>query len=305
MVNTSISAIPKQGSVPYPSLDTLPQMPSWVAVSPRHTLEEVALMSGAALSVLHLIMARDEVPHALLRERCALRAAEACVVLSGRSERAADLRDEVHLLRHGDQPGPAGAVYLMWHRTVARKVSVKALQRAMSSYDVEQITAWLDMGRGTPIDQAALVLEAVLVDAPRAEETALILADAALARALGWGHIVPLLAGGLKARDLRKTGDDLRLAVHKAVVVSGRQVVPMAADLARRVAHLHAVVPKLRSKASDKAIEMFLTRDALAPSVALTGLMTDRSARRLCDRLVVLGGVRELTGRDSFRLYGV
>ena len=32
--------------------------------------------------------------------------------------------------------------------------------------------------------------------------------------------------------------------------------------------------------------------------------MTDRAARRLCDRLVELGVVRELTGA-TFRLYGV
>ena len=49
---------------------------------------------------------------------------------------------------------------------------------------------------------------------------------------------------------------------------------------------------------------MFLTRDAVAPA-ALTSLNSGRAARRFCDRLVELGVVRELTGRDTFRLYGI
>jgi hypothetical protein len=47
---------------------------------------------------------------------------------------------------------------------------------------------------------------------------------------------------------------------------------------------------------------MFLTREAVVPA-ALP--LPDRAARRLCDRLVDLGAVQELTGRETFRLYGV
>ncbi|EAQ23043.1 DUF1403 family protein [Roseovarius sp. 217] len=283
-------------------LDTLPRMPAWVTSVRGETLEDVAFLSGAALAHLHLVLGRDCVPQTLLRDRLALRAAEACVGFSGRPERAGALRDAVHLLRPGDLPGPAGETCLLWRRAVERPMSVKALARALPTLEPGQIAAWIDAGQGAPVTRAAMVLELVLKERPRADVPALILADGALAQALGWDHVVPLLAAGLKRADLRKRGDDLRLACHHALLSSVVEAVRQAADLARRAAHLNAVAPKLRAKGSGEAVEMFLTRDAMAPS-ALP--LPDRAARRLCDRLVELGAVRELTGRDTFRLYGV
>jgi hypothetical protein len=64
------------------------------------------------LNHLHLVLGRGEVPQALLRERLALRAAEACVAFSGRPERAGALRDAVLLLRPYDLPGRAGETFL-------------------------------------------------------------------------------------------------------------------------------------------------------------------------------------------------
>jgi hypothetical protein len=283
-------------------LETLARMPAWVTSARAETLEDVAFLSGAALNHLHLVLGRDEVPQALLRDRLALRAAEACVAFSGRPERAGELRDAVHLLRPGDLPGPAGATYLAWRRSAERPVSIKALGRALPALGPGQIAAWLDAGKGLPATRAAKVLEAVLREAPRADVAAVILADAALAQALGWGHLMPLLAPALKRADLRKQDDDLHLACHRALISSAVEAVRQAAELARRAAHLKAVAPKLRAKGAGEAVEMFLTRDAVAPS-ALP--LPDRAARRLCDRLVDLGAVRELTGRDTFRLYGV
>jgi hypothetical protein len=181
-------------------------------------------------------------------------------------------------------------------------VSVKALGRALPTVELGQIATWLDAGQGAPVTRAAMVLEAVLAQAPRVEVPALFLADAALAQALGWDHVVPLLAAGLKRADLRKRGDALRLACHQALISSAVEAARLAADLARRAAHLTAVAPKLRAKRAGEAVAMFLTRDAVAPS-ALP--LPDRAARRLCNRLVDLNAVRELTGRDTFRLYGV
>lgn len=290
---------------PTPDLPSLPRMPDWITSARAETLADMAFLSGAALSQLHLALGQDTVPQALLRDRLALRAAEACVGFSGRSERAGELRDAVHFLRPGDLPGPAGETCLAWQRAAERSVSVGSLSRALPTLAPERIAAWLDAGstgQGGPVTRAAMVLEGALREAPRADVAALILADAALAQALGWEHLVPLLAAGLKRADLRKQGEELRFACHRALISSVVDVVRLAADLARRAAHLKAVAPKLRAKGAGNAVEMFLTRDAMAPS-ALP--LPDRAARRLCDRLVDLGAVRELTGRDTFRLYGV
>lgn len=282
--------------------DTLPRMPVWVTSCRAETPEDVAFLSGTALSYLHHVLGCEEVPQALLRDRLALRAAEGCVAFSGRPELAGELRDAVHLLRPGDLPGPAGETYLAWRRTVERPMSIKALGRALPTLEPGQIATWLDAGQGAPVASAAMVLEAVLMEAPRADVSALILADAALAQALGWTYLVPLLASGLKRVDLRKRGDDLRFACHRAAASTAVEATRLSTDLARRAAHLKGVAPKLRAKGAGEAVEMFLTRDAVACS-ALP--LPDRAARRLCDRLVDLGAVRELTGRDTFRLYGV
>ena len=247
-------------------------------------------------------MARDDVPVALIRARLALRAAEACVKFSGRPERARELRDAVHFLRPGDLPGPGGEIYLSWRRAVARAVSVKSLNRALPTVEAGRIADYLDAGQGAPVCRAATVLEAVMMATARQEGPALILADAALSQALGLKYVTPLLATGLQHADLRKGGEELRRACHRAIVASVVASARLAADLTQRVAQLQAVAPKLRAKGAGEAVEMFLSRDA----VAATALpLPPRAARRLCDRLVDLGAVREFIGRDMFRLYGV
>ncbi|MEL6104011.1 MAG: DUF1403 family protein [Pseudomonadota bacterium] len=281
-----------------------PRMPSWVTSGRPETPEDVAFLSGAALSHLHLVLSWDDVPQTLLRARLALRAAEACVTHQGRPERAAELRDAVAFLQPGDNPGPAGRVYLSWQRAVDRPVSVKALHRALPDLEPQQIAAWLDAGQGAPVALAASVLQTILQDRPRDPTTALVLADAALTLALGWSHVMPLVALGLKRADLRKTDAELRTASHRAIASAAVEVTREATDLARRAARLKEIAPRLRAKGAHEAVALFLSRDAVAPT-ALPSLRSPRAARRFCDRLVNLGAVRELTGRDTFRLYGV
>ncbi|MEO0467577.1 MAG: DUF1403 family protein [Pseudomonadota bacterium] len=285
-------------------LETLPRMPSWVTSARLATPEDVAFLSGAALSHLHLVLSRDDVPQTLLRARLALRAAEACVTHQGRPERVAELRDAVAFLQPGDSPGPAGEIYLSWLRAVEGPVLIKTLYRALPEIDAEQIAVWLNAGQGVPVPRAASVLQAVFADRLRDPAAALILADAALAHAVGWSHVLPLLALGLKRGDLQKSGEELRLACNRAIVAAAVEATREATGLARRAARLKEVAPKLRARGADEAVALFLDQDAVAPT-ALTSLRSDRAARRFCDRLVAIGAVRELTGRDTFRLYGI
>jgi hypothetical protein len=97
------------------------------------------------------------------------------------------------------------------------------------------------------------------------------------------------------------------------------------ATLERNVQKLAAVAPRLRAKGAAAVIERLHNEDAVFPSKARAGTtgarggaarsgtmsvgdgvaMSSRSMRRLFDRLVALGAVRELTGRPTFRLYGL
>lgn len=218
------------------------------------------------------------------------------------------MRDALHLTKAGDDPGPAGRVFRQWSRAVARPISVANLGRRLEGVAPDRIALCLDATGPTPVDRAAQVIEAVLTDSPRGEIAALILADAVLAKSLGWTHVLPLLSLTLKARDLRLRGHDLRMACHRAVLAGVGQALSMAGDLARGATRLRAVVPKLRAKGAARAVDLFLSRDALAPAALAKEMhdsLSDRAARRLCDRLVELGALRELTGRDTFRLYGV
>lgn len=286
------------------SFDTLPRLPAWVTSTRPESPKDVAFLSGATLSHLHLVLNREEVPQALLRVRLALRAAEACVTHQGRPERTSELRDAVAFLQPGDSPGPAGEIYLSWQRVVERPVSVKALHRALPEIDADHFAVWLDTGHRALVARAAAVLQAVIRQRPRDHTTSLVLADTALAEALGWSHVLPLLARGLKRVDMQKSGEELRMACDRAIMSAATEAVREAADLTRRAARLQAVASKLRAKGSEEAVDVFLTQDAVAPTT-LTALRSTRAARRFCDRLVELGAARELTGRDTFRLYGV
>ena len=297
----------KPHAEPLETLPMLPPLPGWIVSAPPETPEAAAFRSGAALAHLGQATAAGDVPLALWRDRLALAAAENCAAMAGRREGKGALRDALHLTGPGDDPGPAGRIARAWSRAAARPVSVAHLVNTLDGVTAERIALCLDATGPTPVDRAAQVVQAVLAYTPRGETAALILADAVLARSLGWSHLLPLLSLTLTVRDLRTEGDALRMACHRALLAGVRQALPIAGDLVRAAARLRTIEPKLRAKGAARALDLFLSRDALAPAALVREIpdnLSDRAARRLCERLVELGALRELTGRDTFRLYG-
>jgi len=104
--------------------------------------------------------------------------------------------------------------------------------------------------------------------------------------------------------ELQQSRQATRHRILAAYARAALQAVDLAAELGRRADRLLAVAPKLRAKGSDAVVERLLADDAVVAAQEVPG-MSDRGLRRLFDRLVDLGAVRELSGRATFRIYGL
>jgi len=307
-------------------LNTLPKLPGWVTSGRAETLETVTFRSGAALTVLDQLVSdrRHSVPLKLLANRMALNAATATSKLEGRLAREADIRDAYHLAPPGEARGPDGDILAFWRDAARLKLTgrgwhdaVQGLVGAAFADDVLMlVAAGADRAKTRgPLAGCVAVMRAVLEVNDRAERIACMLADIVVARTLNWPMILPASAQRLtKAilRDLVADGQGAELKVQQCLLGSIEDTIRLARDLASRATLLQAAAPRLRARGSDAAVALFLSEDAIGPSMMLSPTiqgttipMTDRAARRFCDRLVELGVARELTGRPTFRLYGI
>ena len=135
------------------------------------------------------------------------------------------------------------------------------------------------------------------------------LADGVLAQRLKWPFALPLLATALFSGAARYAGDDVRDGAEGAIVFAyakaAARACDLSAELGRRAQKLQGAAPKLRAKGAWAALAALLDDDSLSASSKIGGQTSERGARRLFDRLVALGAIRELTGRATFRLYGL
>ncbi|MDC0116200.1 DUF1403 family protein [Octadecabacter sp.] len=274
-------------------------LPRWVTSSRSEAIVTVAFTSGAALAMLDVVLRNPggTLPSELLRDRMALDAAVACLKLENRNETASGIRDAVCLARRGDALGPAGDIFMAWRKLARVNLSAGGWKDRLGKIlpaAVVEVMPDIGAPAGTPVAQASQILSYILRLFPREEAAALMLADLTLARAVGWDRPMPSLAAHLPREDIRAIADgagDQVQSVHRAIIAACDGAIRLAADLDRRVAKLRAVAPRLRAKGSDEALALFLSHDAVSPSGMLSPVikgtsfaMTDRAARRLCDR---------------------
>ena len=285
-----------------------------------------AFLAGAALAAIDPIARSFHPLSTLWRRRLALKAAGNLARLQGRAETAAEIRDHFFLTRDGGDPGPAGNLFVAmralcdarateiehWSALLAAPLQLRLgddvnellnCARAVAAHErPSKVTA------AAPLAAAATVARESLRLFPDDPVLAFWLADAVLACRLRWRAPVPLLATQLTRKDLKEAAllrsDTLWV---EARILSYAQSAAAAADLyaalARRAEKLLVIAPKLRAKDAPAVVQRLLTEDAqLAGPGAFA---SDRSSRRLFDRLIALGGARELTGRTTSRLYGL
>ena len=262
-------------------------LPAWVRPNGRDVTEaDAAFAAGIALKSLDDLVRLDPVWAGCWRFRQALKCAGVAARLMGRNEDEHALRDALLLTAPGDDPGPAGNLFLAMQKVSGRtgEVStafVKELAELMAlRWDdnldgvAEQADAALQSVRAVPFALAELIA-AVTAVRPDAEGLAFKIADCVLARKLGWPKPVPLLLSERYGPAFRTIGGRGRVraaepvfagALCLALVDAIEDALRSAMEIARRADQLLTVKPKLRTKGADAVIRRLLNEDAIAAS---------------------------------------
>ncbi|MBZ9994159.1 DUF1403 family protein [Mesorhizobium sp. BH1-1-4] len=302
-----------------------PTVPTWALATGAASDADAAFQAGAALAALDTLARAQASWAGAWRQRLALRCTAASMRLAGRTEDEAALRDAWYLRPAGADPGPAGAIYGAWRQLAGQPPAAtpdrleKILDQLGLHWDGDalpdlctQIEKLAVPQRSAPFAAAAIAAHVVAIR-PDCELFAWWLADLVLAKSLRWPLPLPLLmaqAFGPASRDgaggkrIRPADESFERAVCLALAQAAADACRLAAELARRAERLIAVAPKLRAKGAGDVIQRLLDDDAVSGSLTTKNL-SRFAVRRLFERLQKLDAVRELSGRTTFRLFGL
>ncbi|RWB68604.1 DUF1403 family protein [Mesorhizobium sp.] len=302
-----------------------PTVPVWAFAAGGAPSDcDAAFQAGAGLAWLDSLARAQASWSGAWRQRLALNCAAASMRLAGRAEDEAALRDAWQLCPAGADPGPAGAIFGAWRQLAVQPPAISADRLAkvaellgLASDDealadlCTQIEDVAGSQRPAPFAAAAIAARVVAMR-PDAELLAWWLADLVLAQSLRWPRPLPLLMAQAFGPAFRTDGGkrirpgdkNFERAVCLALVQGAADACRLASDLSRRADKLLAVAPKLRAKGASDVIFLLLNEDAVAGSL-VTKNLSRFAARRLFERLQQLEAVRELSGRASFRLFGL
>jgi hypothetical protein len=295
--------------------------PSWA----RSSAVLPALRLGAQLAELHQALAKSPIT-GLLADRAGLLTAANVLARSGRPEGLAELRD---IRMMGDAAGPAAPVLtawswlgsLPWEDSAATRFRPRRdddetddeaadrrhhtrLQDLVRSFGLRDASVAEDLALALggaaalpcPLASIAAALDAGAGLPPPVQ---LLASDYAFGRCLGWP--LPLYSLGLGRRD---TPDPTQTSIARTLLAGIDELVGLLRPLAVRANALIAAGRQVRTRQAPAVVERILSKDAVS-AASLTDLLPDRPARRLLQRLVDLGSLRELSGRPIYRVYGL